>query len=266
VITVIGLGNIGLAIAARLVRRQCTVLGVDLSVDRRREWLEATGLEAAASLDDVPWAEVEMVVVLVRMTAQAEAVLSQLDRLPVRPGTAVLLMTTLELPFARGLDAYRDRPYRLVEASVSGGERGASEGRLTIMVAGPVSQEDEERLLETVAEHVIRFEAFGEPTTAKLLNNVAAAYNARALADLLVLGDEMGLDARRLYEVIVHSSGGSWMASAFHVLVDDLLDKDVALLREQLGGLPTVTLSEDADLVGRLARARALLVADTSAG
>jgi 3-hydroxyisobutyrate dehydrogenase-like beta-hydroxyacid dehydrogenase len=264
-IVVIGLGNIGLAIAVRIAQCGRTVCGVDLSPERRREWRETTGGEAAADLASVTWEDAEMVVVLVRLTSQAEQVLSQLAALPIRTGTPVLVMTTLELGFARSVGGYADRGLRVVECPVSGGERGAAQGQLTVMVAGELYEAEERLLLDTVAAHVVRFAAYGEPTTAKLLNNVAAAYNARALAEILLLGKTLGLDPRRLHEVIVSSSGGSWMAQAFLVLVDDLLDKDVALLREQLGELPAVSLGPDADLVGRLAQARALLASGTGA-
>jgi 3-hydroxyisobutyrate dehydrogenase-like beta-hydroxyacid dehydrogenase len=264
-IVVIGLGNIGLAIAARIAQCGRPVCGVDLSPERRREWREATGDEAAPDLGSVTWEDAEMVVVLVRLTSQAEQVLSQLAALPVPAGTPVLVMTTLELNFARSLGAYAGGGLRVVESPVSGGERGAAQGQLTVMVAGELHEAEERLLLDTVAAHVVRFAEYGEPSTAKLLNNVAAAYNARALAEILVLGETLGLDPRRLHEVIVSSSGGSWMAEAFLVLVDDLLDKDVALLREQFGELPAVSLGADADLVGRLAQARVLLTRGTAA-
>jgi len=67
------------------------------------------------------------------------------------------------------------------------------------------------------------------------------------------------MDPRSLAEVLRTSSGGSWMGDHFTVLVDDLLDKDVALLRSELGDLPLVSLASDHDLVGRLGQARALL-------
>jgi 3-hydroxyisobutyrate dehydrogenase len=258
-IVVVGLGNIGIAIAARIAECGSPVLGVDLAEDRRAEWRAVTGADAAADLSDVPWPEVTHVHVVVRLTDQAEAVLQQLGRLPLAPVTGVLVNTTLALDYARGLGRYDDRPWRVVEAPVSGGAGGARAGALTVMLAGAVTDADRQYLLSTCARDVVEFDAFGQPTLAKLLNNVSAAYTALSYAEMMLLADEAGMEPSRLAEVLRTSSGGSWMGDHFVGLVDDLLGKDVALLRKELGALPAVTLDDEDHLLGRLSRARAVL-------
>lgn len=259
-IVVVGLGNIGLEVAARIAGRGREVCGVDLAEDRRAEWTRRTGLDAVAGLDAVRWNAVSHVFVIVRLTHQAEGVLGQLDRLPVRPGTGVFLNTTLELEYARALGRYEGRAWRLVELPVSGGGSGARAGTLTVMAAGALEDADRGLLRDTIATNIVPFAQWGEPTLAKLLNNVSAAYTALSYAEMLLLADRTGMEPRRLAEVLRTSSGGSWMGDHFTTLVDDLLDKDVALLRSELGELPLVSLAADRDLVGRLGQARALLV------
>jgi 3-hydroxyisobutyrate dehydrogenase-like beta-hydroxyacid dehydrogenase len=258
-IVVVGLGNMGIAIAARIADRDHEVLGVDLSLDRRDEWQRTTGLKATADLTDVPWAGVTHVYVVVRLTDQAEAVLQRLTELPVPRGIAVLLNTTLELDYAKTLGRYADQDWRLIELPVSGGDSGARAGRLTVMAAGELTDADREHLLSTSAANLVEFAAYGEPTLAKLLNNVAAAYTALSYAEMLLLADRTGMPAQRLAEVLTASSGQSWMGDHFITLVDDLLGKDVELLRSQLGSLPAVTLDENDHLLFRLAQARAVL-------
>jgi 3-hydroxyisobutyrate dehydrogenase-like beta-hydroxyacid dehydrogenase len=259
VVVVIGLGNLGFAIARRLLIRGQDVVAVDLAPDRREAWRAVTGLEARPDLDAVPWDAVDRALVVVRLTHQAEAVLEQLrDRTPGRD-LGCLVVTTLEPSFARTLGRFDGAGRRIVETPVSGGELGALGGKLTVMAAGSLTDDDRTFLRTTIAQQLVVFPELGQPTLAKLLNNVAAAYNARVLAEVLLLAEGAGLDPRRFFEVLLTSSGGSWMASGFLELVDDLLDKDVALLRESLGGLPAVTLGPDDDLVGRLCEARRLL-------
>jgi 3-hydroxyisobutyrate dehydrogenase len=245
--------------ARRLVDAGQDVCGIDLSEERRTWWKEVTGLDALGAVADAPWDQVDQILVIVRLTNQAESVLQELRTLPVRPGTLALLSSTLEFEYARGLGQYADADFRLVELPVSGGEGGALKGTLTVMAAGTLTADDEKYLLSTIAKHVVHFEKFGDPTMAKLINNVTAGYNARAYADMLILAESMGLNAGKLAEVLETSSGGSWMGTAFKVLRDDLLDKDVALLRDQLGSLPVISLGADQDLIGRLEQARALL-------
>lgn len=257
-IAVIGLGNIGIAIAERLVATGQEVVGVDLSAERRAAWNEATGLSAAGSVDEVDWSAVDRVVVIVRLAGQAAQVLADIDQ-RIAAGATVFVSTTLDLTSARRLADWADRPWRVVELPVSGGQGGARAGTLTVMAAGRLTDRDEQFLKETVAAHVVRFERFGDPSLAKLINNVTAGYNARAFADMIVLGGELGLDVGRLNDVLLNSSGASWMARAFGVLVDDLLAKDVALLAGEIGELPTISLAAESALEARLAQARRLL-------
>jgi 3-hydroxyisobutyrate dehydrogenase-like beta-hydroxyacid dehydrogenase len=146
----------------------------------------------------------------------------------------------------------------VIELPVSGGELGAMAGTLTAMAAGPIEPRDEELLLGTIANELVRFDAYGEPTLAKLFNNVLAAYNATAYSRLLLLAREAGLEPAKLSRVIKLSSGGSWVADGFLELLDDLLVKDVDLLRGALGSLPTIGLNGEQDFPGVLAEARGL--------
>ncbi|WP_285692799.1 NAD(P)-binding domain-containing protein [Actinomadura sp. NBRC 104412] len=254
-IVMVGLGNLGLALGGRLVECGHDVCGVDLAEARRSAWAELTGRTAAPSLDEVDWAQAERVFVVVRLTEQAAAVL---DRLAAEPGERTcFVVTTLDPSFAGALGD-RARPgLRVVELPVSGGAAGASGGTLTAMAAGPLSDADARLLTTTLAAHLVTFDAYGEPTLAKLFNNVTGAYNALVLAEMLLLAERAGVDPRRLHQVLLTSSGGSWMAAGFADLLDDLLDKDVRLLRAHLGGLPDLSLGTG--LPERLAAARRLL-------
>jgi 3-hydroxyisobutyrate dehydrogenase len=216
-----------------------------------------TGRQAVADLAEVEWDEVDRVFVIVRMTDQAAEVL---EKLPITGREiACHVVTTLEPPFANRLAEFSRAGRRIIEQPVSGGELGAMAGSLTILTGGEVTDADEDFLRATLAKDVVRFDQFGEPTKAKLLNNITGAYNAQVLASMLGLARDEGLDVRKFYRVLLTSSGGSWMAGGFLELLDEMLAKDVRLLRENLGGLPNISLDAEADFVGDLGRARALL-------
>ena len=76
---------------------------------------------------------------------------------------------------------------------------------------------------------------------------------------MLEVGHKLGLDVQSLYDVLVDGSGGSWMTRHFLDIVVDLLVKDVALLREHIGELPTTSLASGEQLESSLAAARTLL-------
>lgn len=258
-IVVVGLGNIGIEIAARISECGHDILGVDIAADRRSEWQRITGRTAAASISEVPRPDVTHVYVVVRLTHEAEGVLQELVTLPLPPDIPVFLDTTLELGYARGLGRYAGAPWRLIELPISGGSGSARAGTLTVMAAGELRDAERAYLLSTSAAALVEFGAYGEPTLAKLLNNVAAAYTALSYAEIMLLAEQTGMQPARLAEVLRTASGQSWMGDHFVPLMDDLLGKDVALLRDELGSLPEITLNDGDHLLSRLAQARTTL-------
>lgn len=254
---VVGLGDLGLAIARRLHEADPEVTGIDGAAERRRLWLCGGGpaLAAVAALEEL---DGRPVFVCVRTTAQAEAVLADLGRLPGAERSRVYLVTTLEPAFARAL-ADRSEPPGALELAVSGGRGGAAAGTLTALLGGPASKEEIAYLERTIAGRVFDFPRYGDATLAKLFNNALGGFSAYAFARLLLLAEEAGLDPATLSELVRCSSGGSWMAEHFGELVDGLLAKDAALLEAELGRLPTLDLGEPEAFLETLATVRELL-------
>lgn len=255
-IAIVGLGNMGLALGRRIVEHGHRAVGVDVAGERRTRWTELTGMPSTDRVDELP-GDVRRVLVVVRLTEQAAGVLRAL---PARSDLTCYVATTLDVEAARRLQAYAPPGPRIIELPVSGGESGATDGTLTVLAAGDVTDDDHAFLTDTIAARVVTFDRPGDPTLAKLFNNVTGAYNALALGRMLELAHAAGLDPRRLLDVLLTSSGGSWIAGAFAGLRDDLLVKDVELLRGTLAELPTV--HPDQDLAADLDRARTLLTGD----
>jgi 3-hydroxyisobutyrate dehydrogenase-like beta-hydroxyacid dehydrogenase len=256
-VAVIGLGDLGLACATRLHAVGVETIGVDPSPERRDEWHAATGLTAVASVDE---ARAERTLVCVRTTDQAKSVLVRLDEIGGPQATTAYVVTTLEPGFARRLSELATDNVRVIELPISGGRAGAVRGDLTVMVGGPAAQDADIRFLEaSLAQRVFRFERFGDATLVKLLNNTLGAYNAAAFAACVRLADEAGISPSECAAVIRASSGSSWMAEHFAVLIDDLLAKDAALLAQDLGELPTLDLSAVDEFLAALAHARGLI-------
>lgn len=254
---VVGLGNIGGAIAGRLARRGVDVVGVDPSESARSAFEADTGCATADGWPGVEPSDGDRVVLLVRTVDQAHAVLRQLIAADVE--LAVFLMTTFDVSSATQLDALAPGCARIIEAPVSGGRSGAAEGSLTMMLAGPARDADRAFLLEHLAHHVVMFERYGQPTAAKLHNNALAAFTARAHAEILRIGRRNGLDVGRLHQVLTTSSGSSWMGLHLTNVVVDLLEKDVGLFEESFGRLEPIAIDSDSGLADALERAIAQL-------
>jgi 3-hydroxyisobutyrate dehydrogenase-like beta-hydroxyacid dehydrogenase len=185
--------------------------------------------------------------VLPRLEAAARA--GRAHRLPVH------VVTTMTPDEARRLVS-EGEAIRLIENPLTGGEAPALMGAQTSMIAGDYLPADVEFLRDGLMEEVVAFDALGEPALAKLLNNLACAYNASVFATVLELGDRQGLDLEKLRRVVVRGSGTSFSARAIVEIIGDLLAKDVALAEAALGPAPPVLAS---GIESRLAAARSLL-------
>jgi 3-hydroxyisobutyrate dehydrogenase-like beta-hydroxyacid dehydrogenase len=264
-IVVIGLGNLGSAIGRRLAALGNDVVGVDPSPAAREAW-ESEGLPALTGLDDIAWTGVDNVWVVVRLADQMRDTMAVLHR---ELGTAtgarrVFVVTTLDVESARQLADFCTPSLAVLESPISGGDQGALAGSLSVLVAGPDADAASDFLLATIAARVSVFDAYGQPATAKLLNNAAMALHAKLVADMLMLAHEAGLQPRKFFDFLVNSAGGSRAATKFQDLDASLLDKDVILLRSSLPAVASAgtfgrALADIADLESQLAEGRALL-------
>jgi 3-hydroxyisobutyrate dehydrogenase-like beta-hydroxyacid dehydrogenase len=259
---VVGLGNIGGAIARRIAHAGERVIGVELDEERRRSFQGE--IRTVASLTDVPWAEVARVLVVVRMTDQAVAVIEEVAATTREP-LACHVMTTLD-PAAPGrfprIVAGAGERLRILEQPVSGGASGAEAGTLTVLSAGPAEPADERFLLATVAARVVPFPRYGQPTLAKLVNNAVAGYHTRTTAILLGVAERLGLDPATMKSVLDCSSGASAMGAMLAELADEqarLLTKDAALLTAAAGPLPSIAIEDEAGFLDDLRAARRAL-------
>jgi 3-hydroxyisobutyrate dehydrogenase-like beta-hydroxyacid dehydrogenase len=259
---VVGLGNIGGAIARRIAQAGVPVIGVELDEERRRQFQGE--FRTAASPTDVPWTDVARVLVVVRMADQALAVVEEIAA-SVREPLACHVMTTLDPAapdrFPR-IAAGTGELLRILEQPVSGGASGAAAGTLTVLSAGPAEPADERFLLATVAGRVVPFPRYGQPTLAKLVNNVVAAYHTRTTAVLLGVAERLGLEPATMKSVLDSSSGASFMSAMLAELADEqarLLTKDAALLVAAAGPLPSIELGDEAGFLDDLRAARRAL-------
>lgn len=126
-----------------------------------------------------------------------------IDMSTVAPDAERTLAERLE---AKGI-AYLDAP-------VSGGETGAIEGTLTIMVGGNEDAFTRARpLFDLMGKRVTYMGGSGAGQTTKLANQIAVALTLEATAEALLFAREGGLDPSRVLEAISAGAAGSWQLS-----------------------------------------------------
>lgn len=256
---VVGLGPIGGGIGARLAELGRPVTGLDLDPARVAEWGEATGAPAGTDPGAVGWVDVDTVVVAVRTADQVTAALETIRTYRGEGSLTVYVVTTLAIADARAILPATPVAWRVFEAPVSGGPRGARGGTMSVFLAGPERTPADTALLAGLAGRVFAADGYGGAALLKLTNNTLGAYNAVALARMMRVAVQNGVPAERFLEVVGASSGQSWMSDNFAEFHDDLLFKDVRLLQGDLGALPAVALDGDGDLGAEIAAARELL-------
>jgi 3-hydroxyisobutyrate dehydrogenase len=129
-----------------------------------------------------------------------------------KPGSLLIDMTTSSPELAvRIYDAARSKGLGTCDAPVTGGDRGAREATLSILVGG--TDEDFNRalpLFETMGKNIVHFGPAGFGQRAKLANQIIIAGTMLGMCEGLAYAKKSGIDTQRLYDCIVSGSAGSW--------------------------------------------------------
>jgi 3-hydroxyisobutyrate dehydrogenase len=129
-----------------------------------------------------------------------------------RPGTVLVDMTTSEPALAVEIDqAARARQVHAVDAPVSGGDVGAREARLSIMIGGEKAVVDALRpLFEAMGKTIVHQGAAGAGQHTKMVNQVLIATNMIGVCEALLYGYKAGLDLKTVLQSVGGGAAASW--------------------------------------------------------
>jgi len=194
----IGVGLMGLPMAARLVTRGYRVTAYDIARDRM-DAARRAGAQTAASAEEAARGADLVILNLPTTEAVERAALGEagvwsavkapqliVDFSTIRPATARELAAKLRAATGTGW----------IDAPVSGGPPAAGDGTLTVMAGG--SGEDLARampLLEDVAARVTHLGPVGSGLAAKMINQLIVGIGHAMLAEAIVLAEASGIDA-----------------------------------------------------------------------
>jgi L-threonate 2-dehydrogenase len=215
-IGIVGVGNMGGGMAARLLDRGWQVRACDL-VAGRVESLKARGAEAARTPADAAAGAAALIVCVVD-AAQCRAVLfgAHGAAAALQQGQAVLLCPTIAPPDVEQLaSSLQEHGLAAIDAPMSGGPARARDGSMSLMVACAHAVFEANRpLLDTLSSRLFRVGTrAGDGARTKLVNNLLAAINLAGAAEAIALAQRLGLDATRTLDVIAQSSGQSWIGT-----------------------------------------------------
>lgn len=129
-----------------------------------------------------------------------------------RPGTILVDMTTTEPSLAHEIDAAaRTKGLHAVDAPVSGGDVGAREARLSIMVGGEAEIVERIRpLLETMGKTIVHQGPAGTGQHAKMCNQIQIAGTMVGMCESLIYARKAGLDVETMLKSISGGAAGCW--------------------------------------------------------
>jgi len=209
----IGLGIMGKPMAMNLLKA-----GFPLTVwNRTRSKMDdliAMGAYGASSPKEVAERS-DVVITMVTDSPDVEEVILGPNGViyGARPGLIVIDMSTISPAVTRRIaEELAKKGVKMLDAPVSGGEKGAREATLSIMVGGPRDAFEEcLPIFEVLGKKVTYMGPSGMGQTAKLCNQVICALNIQAVCEGLMLGAKAGLDLKKLLEAISAGAASSWM-------------------------------------------------------
>lgn len=112
--------------------------------------------------------------------------------------------------------ACQSRGHIMLDAPVSGGVMGATNGTLTFMVGGESAHLEKARsLLEQMGKKIFHAGSASHGQAAKTCNNLMLGIHMLATCEAFVLAEKLGLEKEKLFEIASNSSGQSWSLTSY---------------------------------------------------
>lgn len=209
----IGLGVMGYPMAGHLQRAGYDVCVYNRTNAKAEAWCDEYGGRAAstpaAAADDA-----EVVFMCVGNDNDVRSVVyGEQGVLAGMAQDAVLVdHTTASADLARELDqACRAQQVHFIDAPVSGGQAGAENACLTVMMGGEKAVVARiQPMLEVISQHAGLQGPAGSGQLAKMVNQICIAGVLSGLSEGLAFGKKAGLDPEALIAAITKGSAGSW--------------------------------------------------------
>jgi 2-hydroxy-3-oxopropionate reductase len=226
------IGFLGLGVMGGPMARNLLAAGHEVVAWNRSPEPLAELVEAGARGGDGPAAvaaEVDVLISIVSDDAALRQVLGGPDGAiaAARPGSLVIDMSTVSPALARELAATaKERGVGFLDAPVSGGDVGARDGTLSIMVGGSAADvERAQPVFEVLGSRVTHVGDAGAGQVAKACNQVLVAVIFGGLAEALVLGSKLGVDPAAILDAI---GGGMAANRIMEVRRNNFLEHDFA--------------------------------------
>ena len=216
-IAFIGVGNMGGPMARNLVKAGHAVRAFDMSAAVLKPVIDPGATGASSARDAVNGAEI--VVTMLPAGQHVRSVYLEDGGVlsSAKKGSLLIDSSTIDIDSARAVHAAAEKAgFAFLDAPVSGGVGGAEAGTLTFMCGG--SEEAFARakpVLEKMGKKVVLAGGAGAGQSAKICNNMLLAISMIGTCEAFVLGEKLGLDPQKLFDIASTSSGQCWSLTTY---------------------------------------------------
>ncbi|MBU15461.1 MAG: oxidoreductase [Gammaproteobacteria bacterium] len=237
----IGLGVMGYPMAGHVKKAGMEVCVYNRTAPKAEQWCQDYGGDialtpAAAALD------CDVVLVCVGNDDDVRKVVLGDDGVltAMKEGAILIDHTTASAELARELDAVaRAQNKQFLDAPVSGGQAGAENGALTVMIGGEeASYVAAKPVIDTYSRFSRLLGPAGNGQLAKMVNQICIAGVVQGLTEGLHFAMKVGLDGEALIETISKGAAGSWqMENRYQTMLKDQYEFGFAVdwMRKDLG-------------------------------
>lgn len=211
------IGYIGLGIMGKSMARNILKAGFPVVVhNRSRQSVDELVAEGAIEAHSPAEVAAQVDVVFTNLPDSPDVELVALGENGIieggREGLIYVDNSTIKPVTARFVgEKLAEKGISMLDAPVSGGDVGALNGTLTIMVGGPVAALEKVRpVLETMGRTITHVGGLGDGQIAKAANQIMVAAQMVAMGELLVLAQKAGADPEKVVEAIRGGAAGCW--------------------------------------------------------
>jgi len=234
----LGLGVMGFPMAGHLARGGHTVTIYNRSPAKAEAWVAKHGGSRAATPAEAA-KDADFVCMCVGNDDDVRQVAGEAMQ-GMKPGAILVDHTTASAEVAREMEAIAaQRGLSFLDAPVSGGQAGAENGVLTIMVGGDSAAfEKAQPVIAAYGRSVVLMGDSGAGQLTKMVNQICIAGLVQALSEALAFAEKAGLDAAKAVDVISKGAAQSWqMDNRAKTMLDGKFDYGFAVdwMRKDLG-------------------------------
>lgn len=210
----IGLGNMGLPMAANLQKAEYMVSGYDV-VDTAQEAARSNGITLATSNADAALSADAVILMLPHGSIAIKVAKETLPKMT--PGSLLIDCSTIDVASAHEVHRLATQAgIHCLDAPVSGGVGGAAAGSLTFMVGGTAEAFAKgEPLFDVMGQKAVHCGDGGTGQAAKICNNMLLGISMIGTCEAFALAEKLDLSQSALFDVVSTSSGSCWSVNTY---------------------------------------------------